>query len=320
MIGSWFKVFTTVFTVLSFVFGLISTAQAAQLQFKKSKIDTTHQFFYQWRDFDKQTHQLNFTMNNSDIFRPFRHFRTYRPRLASNFIQQSIKQSLSRQPISGVQVVFNNQGAVNLRGRNPDDIQQASLRIKELETTFRQQYLKQNHYALFQDANGETGIKPDHVKFALESVPFLTALIEPLRDELANQDIRRIANYVLSFVQSIPYSTLESRLSSSGSGFAPPTMLLYQNQGDCDSKVTLTAAILKSLLPKLDLAIIYIPQHALIGIQAAYVDDEKHLTIEGIDYVLAEPTGPALMKMGKIANNSLDMIERGQYVAERFVY
>jgi len=119
-------------------------------------------------------------------------------------------------------------------------------------------------------------------------------------------------------VQSIPYAKLESRLTSSGAGFSPPLDLLYRNKGDCDSKVTLTAAILRALMPRINLTIIYIDNHALLGIDILPEGDEVTIVKDDITYVVAEPTGPAILALGQVASFSKQAVLAGLYNAEKF--
>lgn len=123
---------------------------------------------------------------------------------------------------------------------------------------------------------------------------------------------------MLSFVQNIPYSTLESRLTSSGAGFNPPAKLLWENQGDCDSKMALTATILRSLMPRIDMAMIYIDEHAFIGIAVPAEAGEVNIEHQEVSYLLADPTGPALYKLGSLAPESELAIDQGRYVVEEF--
>jgi hypothetical protein len=119
-------------------------------------------------------------------------------------------------------------------------------------------------------------------------------------------------------VQSIPYSPLESRITSSGAGFNPPAKLLWENQGDCDSKMTLSATILRALMPRIDMVMIYIDQHALIGIAITGEAGEMTIDYQGITYLLAEPTGPALYPLGTLTPESELAVDQGRYIAEAF--
>ena len=306
--------------LVCFLFSFSSSSQ--QLSYSKERLAFSHQFNYAWKDSAGQEHKIAFEIPNSDLFKPFRSFKTFKAKHADNFVYLSIKKELRKKPIEGAQISFEkqqNEGTkVSIKTHSADVLKQAQETLSALENKYKQQYLDDNYYALFTTADGDMGVKPDHVRFANESVNHLKPIASVFAKKINRRDARVIVNIVLSFVQSIPYSTLESRITSSGSGFNPPPSLLYQNQGDCDSKVTLMASILKSILPRLDIVIIYIPNHALIGVQIPYKDNEEHIDINGIDYLLAEPTGPAIVPIGTIGDDSLQMIASGNFVAERF--
>ncbi|MDP5040425.1 MAG: hypothetical protein NWQ26_06095, partial [Paraglaciecola sp.] len=115
---------------------------------------------------------------------------------------------------------------------------------------------------------------------------------------------RIYVNLLLSWVQSIPYNELEDRMSSNGAGFLPPLALIRENIGDCDSKSVLTAGLIRSLLPEIKLVMVYLPQHALLGISLPHRSNEQTFNFGGSDYLLMEPTGPALMPLGTVAASS----------------
>jgi hypothetical protein len=119
-------------------------------------------------------------------------------------------------------------------------------------------------------------------------------------------------------VQSIPYNKLQSRLTSSGAGFNPPLKLLWENQGDCDSKMTLTAALLRALMPRIKMMLIYIKEHAFIGINIPAKPGEMTIRHDNITYLLADPTGPALLPVGIVGAESELAIVQGQYSIQRF--
>ena len=60
---------------------------------------------------------------------------------------------------------------------------------------------------------------------------------------------------MLDFIQAIPYQLLDSQSGRSGKGFLSPRQVLEQNRGDCDSKVTLMAAMLVHALSKSGMAL-----------------------------------------------------------------
>jgi len=91
---------------------------------------------------------------------------------------------------------------------------------------------------------------------------------------------------------------------------------LWENQGDCDSKVTLFASLLRSLIPKVSVALVFINNHALIGISIPARANEQTITVNGVTYLLADPTGPALLPAGRLGETSELAILQEQYTAE----
>lgn len=88
--------------------------------------------------------------------------------------------------------------------------------------------------------------------------------------------------------------------------------MLEQNQGDCDSKVTLMAAMLAQLFPELKQAMVFVPGHALLGVALPAKPGEATLNREGETYLLMEPTGPAQLAMGQLAPTSKTLIDSQQ--------
>ena len=169
----------------------------------------------------------------------------------------------------------------------------AYQQVKKLEQQETQKYFKENYFQYFVDHNNQAGVKVNHIDIANDSVTDFKFLKNIILEKVSIKNIRKVTNYVLAFVQNIPYSPLESRISSSGAGFNPPAKIIWENQGDCDSKMTLTATLLRALMPRIDMAMIFIDQHAFIGIAIPPKAGEITVKDKGITYVLAEPTGPA---------------------------
>ena len=190
--------------------------------------------------------------------------------------------------------------------------------LAKLEEKFFQEYLEQSFYHQFRLPTGETGIKPDHLRFARLSVNDLKVIKSMVLDEVEVKNIRKVTNYLLGFVQSIPYETLESRTTSLGAGYNPPLRLLWENKGDCDSKATLTIAMLRALMPRIKMALIFIDKHALIGIDVPPEGNDAHVTFDNVTYVLADPTGPRLMNLGDIDAEVNNIINSGLFSLEAF--
>jgi hypothetical protein len=311
----------TFISSVSLALFLTTTVQAKQLSFTKQVQDNNYTFGYQWLDHDNVRQSIHFNLTKSALFERFRMLRPYKNEFAQKTILRTIKKQLMKQPLTGANAVFEQyQGrtVIQVKGLDEDNIASAYKKIKIIEQEVTKEYFQNNYYQRFTTHDRKTGIKVDHVNIAEISVPDFKGLKPTVLDKVSIKNIRQVTNFVLSFVQSIPYSTLESRLTSSGSGFNPPAKLLWENQGDCDSKMTLTATILRALMPRIDMAMIYIDQHAFIGIAIPALGDEISIKYRQINYLLAEPTGPALYKLGNLAPESELAINQGRYVVEEF--
>ena len=308
--------------ILLCLFLLLSSAlNAEQISFSKKPNDSHYVFKYKWLDHDKKAQSMSFALSKTALFERFRMLRSYQSDFAHKTIMRAVRKQLRNQPLIGAQAFFQQQNGkmvVQVKGREDKNVALAYQKVKEIEQEAIAQYFKKNYYQAFTTHDQQAGIKVDHVNIATDSVVDFKVLKPVIMDKVAIENIRKVANYVLSFVQSIPYSTLESRLTSSGAGFNPPAKLLWENQGDCDSKMTLTATILRALMPRINMAMIYIDKHAFIGIDIPAEAGEMTIEHQGIKYLLGEPTGPALYRLGKLAPESELAVDQGRYVVEAF--
>ena len=300
---------------------LITMVQAKQFSFTKKIQGDHYNFNYQWLDHDKVRQTISFSLTKSALFERFRVLKPYQGEFAQKTILRTIKKQLRQQPLTGAQVVFKQQQGktvIQVKGLDEENVTAAYQKIKTIKQEVTTKYFQKNYYQRFTTHDHQTGIKVDHVNIALDSVADFKSLKPIILELVSIENIRKVTNFVLSFIQSIPYSTLESRLTSSGAGFNPPAKLLWENQGDCDSKMTLTATILRALMPRIDMAMIYIDEHAFIGIAIPAKADEMSIEFKGVNYLLAEPTGPALYKLGSLSPDSELAINQGRYVVEEF--
>lgn len=305
--------------ILILLYCVTYSATAKQLHFSKVEKGDFYQFNYQWEDHQKKLQSIAFSLEKSALFNKFRNFRTYKPKLAARQVSNKIIRHLNKNPITNIQINYDKKvGSITVKGSDIALVNDTEEKILTLHSEFTQQYLQANWYHTFTTYDNIQAIKPDHVTFASLSADDLKPMKPLILETVSIQNIRKATDHVLAFVQNIPYSTLNSRVESSGSGFNPPLKLLWENQGDCDSKVTLTAAILRSLMPRIKMVLIFIDNHALIGIDVLARADEVTITLDGTTYLLAEPTGPALLPLGTLNQTSELAIIQGQYTAEKF--
>jgi hypothetical protein len=296
-------------------------ADAKQVSFSKYVEENHYNFSYQWLDHSNRQQSISFALTKPALFERFRDIKPYQSDFSHKTIMHKLKKRLREEPLNGAQAFFlqkNGETIVQIKGREDKTIALAYQKVKEIKQEATKQYFKDNYYQFFTTHDRESGVKIDHVNIANDSVSDFKHLKRIILDKVRLKTMRNVTDYVLGFVQSIPYSTLESRITSSGAGFNAPAKLLWENQGDCDSKVTLTATILRALMPRVKMIMVYIDNHAFIGIAIPANAGDKTLTHQGISYLLAEPTGPALYKLGEIAPESELAVDQGRYVAEAF--
>lgn len=308
-------------TLFCFCLFFTVSINAKQISFSKYLKDDHHTFNYQWLDHDNQQQSMSFSLTKAALFERFRMLKSYQGEFAQKSIMRTVRKQLKDEPLKGVQTFFvqkNGDMIIQIKGRNDEDVAQGYQKVKEIEKKASEQYFKDNYYQLFTTHDEQSGVKVNHVSIANESIADFKSLKPIILDKVSIQNVREVTNFVLSFVQTIPYSTLESRITSSGAGFNPPAKLLWENQGDCDSKMALTATILRALMPRMNMAMIYIDQHAFIGIAIPATAGEMSIEHLGVNYLLGEPTGPALYKLGELAPESELAIDQGRYIAEAF--
>lgn len=295
---------------------------ATQLSFDKKLVNGKYQFDYKWTDEKDKTQEFSFALDTKNVNGDYRHFKALRPSLLHMFQVRKLKQAASKlDPKKGSVTILPRVNRVEFQIRSTEQswIDEQSRSLQEIYEASLLDYLQQEYYNEFpgfhQVANTKI-YKPDHIRFATESKKSLTPLIEAIRAKLPRANARGVAVFLLSWLQSIPYDTMESRAVSNGAGFVPPIRLIANNKGDCDSKVTLMASIMKAMFPRLRIAIIYIPGHALIGMNVSHLEEDEKLEIDGLDYTLAEPVGPALLPFAQVSEQSLKYIASGNYQIE----
>ncbi len=294
---------------------------AEQVLFSKKEHDTDYKFDYRWLDQQGDAQSLSFILDKHAIFDRFRNFKSFKADMAKVSVNNALQKKLRAERIKGVIIDFSKNPSddeINIRGRDSQAVNAAYAKVYQLKKSLTADYITDNFYQQFTTHDRINAVKPDHARFANISSADLKSIKPSILEKFSIKNIRRITNYVLGFVQSIPYSTLESRLTASGAGFNPPLKLLWENQGDCDSKVTLTASILRTLMPRIKMVLVFIDNHALIGIEIPVKPDDLAITVNGVSYVLAEPTGPGLFNLGEIAIESELAIGNGHYIAEQF--
>jgi hypothetical protein len=134
----------------------------------------------------------------------------------------------------------------------------------------------------------------DHARLAAAYADAVAPMAAALREGAASD--RAFVERALSFVQAIPYEA--RKLRGGDPGYRRPVALIARNRGDCDGKSVLFLAIVRAELPSVPLAVLYVPNHVLVGVGLVPSPGDKAFRLEGEELVYAEPVGPAQLPLG----------------------
>ena len=148
-------------------------------------------------------------------------------------------------------------------------------------------------------------VRPDYAGIARAGADDLAGALPAFQGLIQGLDRRAAINRLLAFFQSIPYDPLTSRSSGGdGAGFALPVALLARNRGDCDTKSVAFASVLHRLFPGAPIGLLLLDDHALIALDMPARDGDRTIAAYGRRWVLAEPVGPRLAKLGEIGEQT----------------
>ncbi|MBT0585363.1 hypothetical protein [Alteromonas oceanisediminis] len=304
----------------AFFSGWATQSLAEQTQFKRQSTADSVQFSYGWEDDQRTARQLSFALSRDDIALLPSTQRNYQQAIAQRHVVVSLFKHARTYDPKQVRINIRPSGEdinIEVSSRFPEKIAEYQAQMREKEQEAFDDYLYKNYYERYRTKLNEKAIKPDHLRYVNESTRALIPLSQAIYEKLnASSDAREYINFMLSWLQSIPYSPLTDRITSNGSGFLPPVSLLNQNEGDCDSKSVLAAAIIRAFLPQVPMRMIFLRNHALLAISLNTEITDATLNIDGIPYILFEPTGPAKMPLGEIGDDSQQAIAQGEFTSQ----
>ncbi|WP_287816484.1 hypothetical protein [Idiomarina sp.] len=277
-------------------------------------------FSYQWRDFNDSQQSFDFQVDKREFLQPLKRYRGFNLERSQRELTHQLNRYIRQQQWQGIQARLTpRQQSVELVTAN-SRTQEKQAQLNKYKRLLREyynerwnDYLEANFYRQLTLPPGEQGIIPDHPAIASEMTAVLRPLIQAIGEQLGNNTQRNYINYIASFIQQIPYNDLSSKLDSRGDGFVPPNQLLYYNQGDCDSKVTLMSSVIKEIIETPKMAIIYLPNHAVFGISISSRSDDISVKHNGVNYILVDVTGPAAMPLGQVGGETEFQVNTEQY-------
>jgi hypothetical protein len=125
-----------------------------------------------------------------------------------------------------------------------------------------------------------------------------------------------ITGAVLSFAQTAirhqePDASYEGRNTG---GILPPITAIMQGWGDCDTKTALVSSILTNW-PQLRMIGVSVPGHYLMAVLQIPGKRDLFVEYQGLKYVLLEPSGPAWLPPGRVADETLAQLNAGDGVS-----
>jgi hypothetical protein len=291
---------------------------AEQQSFKQEKLAEAIGYSYDWEDSNAQPHSLTFLLPAVQRNQPLQR------KFVANMAQQYVYIELHK----AARTIDPRQATVNILRQGKNIQVEVSSRSQELANRWQKtmeksqtqafdRYLHEHYFTRFTSFMGEEAVKPDHLRYIDENKIPLLPVAQSIYDMLPNgSESRAYVNLLLSWVQSIPYNSLENRLTSNGAGYLPPLAVITNNQGDCDSKAVLMASLIRSLLPEVKMVLVYLPNHAVLGISLPFRNNEPIVRLGGTDYLLMETSGPAIMTIGETGEATKVALARGRYIFE----
>lgn len=293
----------------------------AQLSFSASQSSEALSYDYRWSRQGQPPASLSFSLDRQAMVEAPAIQKTYSLALVQRYVYVELMKAAKEIDPKQARVKINRlHRGIEIRVSSTSEA--TNKRISEELSVLREQaydsYLQENYYTRYTTVFNEEAVKPDHIRFINEYIEPLIPLSQAIYDSVSQQaDAREYFNFLLSWVQSIPYDRLSNRADNNGGGFLPPAVLLAQNKGDCDSKSVLTAAIARGFLPDTPMILVLLPRHALLGVALAPQAGDQTLSYDGKSYVLFEPTGPAKLPMGEVAPDSQQALANRHFTIEQ---
>lgn len=292
--------------------GFPTLCHAVQTHFDVQYVQDQVVFDYRWRPGNGAEQQLRFALPIADVELGQREFASFSNQAANDAAFELVKQEAAKRSTRDMKVDvvrtrdgFEVKGEI-AKGMDPQPLMESLRKVRDAAV---RDYISEHYYMQVDDVH----IMPDHKRVAGRYGQALGPLASGVRQQTSRMGAREQVNWLLGFFQSIPYDQLLDRYTSNGAGFQTPYGLLLNNRGDCDTKSVALAALLRSLYPSLRLVMVYVPEHAFIGVALPQGVDDYALRLGGIPFVLADPTGPGELRLGEVNGKALQYLNSGTY-------
>lgn len=287
-------------------------AHASQTAFRTKHQNGHVILAYKWEDRHRDTYTIQFNLPQDAVSQGNREFVAFDNTTANNHAYTIVRDYIHSQNIKGLDIQKTRQG-FNLSYNGPSyrsaRVQQLMEEAQTLRDKAYNDFISNAYYTRMDDKT----IMPDHKRIAKRYIKAMRPVAEALAKDMRSMTQRERINHLMHFLQSIPYDTLTNRYNSNGAGFQTPYGLLINNKGDCDTKAVALMALLRNFYPKMRMVMVYVKDHAFIAINMPPKAGEKTLQLNNTPFIIADPTGPAQVKLGEPDPRALKALKKGAY-------
>ncbi len=177
--------------------------------------------------------------------------------------------------------------------------EQLQQKLQQFSQQYQQQYLKRMGYQQLLLADNRQLITVDHPEVIQQSLADIAGVAQTVVEQLGVADQQQLITSLLTWVQLIPEHPAEQR--QYGVTFAPPLQVLRQHQGDSASKTVLLATLLRSSIPNLPLAILYLPERTLLALAVPAGPGELTVNLQGTVYLVVDPSATEPLPPGQLS-------------------
>jgi hypothetical protein len=293
---------------------LCTLLQARQLEYHVQKESSSWSFTYEWKDVRHHVEKASFSLPGAEIQADNAVPVTPRMKDLLDAQLQAVQQYA--RGLNGVDLKAWKDGdsiqmSVSSRTKGKSALKSALKGAQAAANSAADQWLADNGYIRV----GGNTIMVDYTTIIDDYVRDLAPVAQALGAGKVNTgdeaSVRTYVMRVLSFVQSIPY---ESRSSSGGdAGFRRPLSLIGRNKGDCDGKSALFLALIRAGIPQMQEGIVLVTDHAFAALAIPARKGDTTFKKDGVRYVVVEPVGPAVVRVGKPSSHSAGYLRSGNY-------
>jgi hypothetical protein len=285
-------------------------AAAQQTSFAQRTAGHEMRFSYAWKDAAGASQTLAFPLPVADIEAAMVLFRDYSIPHLYGYMEQVLSREAKRAGVTLVATRVGDGASFRIYTTSREKHEAFGARLDGIVEGARQEWLRKHARRAIGNA-----IHLDYPEAARRYVRGLRPVASALAAQLPQADERTRVARALSFVQSIPYDDLSDPRTTGGIEYAPPPAMFRLNRGDCDSKTVALAAILRSLVPARRVLFMALPQHVALAVDLPPREGDARAAHDGRDWLLLEPTGPAVVAPGQVSPVTAWYIDRPGEIA-----